>query len=57
MKTTNRTLRKLALSKLMIAKVGDPKKICGGSLPKATENCTSQNICTLLCGEDTIDTQ
>ncbi|WP_298509305.1 hypothetical protein [uncultured Kordia sp.] len=57
MKTTKRNLGKLTLSKLMIAQVGDPRKICGGSLPRPTENCTSQNICTLLCAGDTIDTQ
>ncbi|MFK7747085.1 MAG: hypothetical protein AB8B65_01710 [Kordia sp.] len=57
MKTPKRNLGKLTLSKLMIAQVGDPTKICGGSLPKASENCNSRNICTLLCGNDTIDTQ
>jgi hypothetical protein len=58
MKITKRNLGKLQLSKLNVAKVGDINSIYGGSLPKETENCNTQNACTYYCfGDDTVDTQ
>lgn len=57
MKTNKRNLGKLNLSKLMIAQVGNPNEVCGGSIPKETENCYSATVCTVFCGGDTIDTQ
>ncbi|QHI37770.1 hypothetical protein IMCC3317_31520 [Kordia antarctica] len=57
MKTTKRNFGKLNLSKLNIAKVGDINNLYGGSIPKETDNCNTNEICTYNCGGDTIDTQ
>ncbi len=57
MKITKRNLGKLSLSKLKVAKVGDVHTIYGGSIPKETETCPTNNTCTYNCGGDTIDTQ
>ncbi|MEM6721842.1 MAG: hypothetical protein AAF611_21115 [Bacteroidota bacterium] len=57
MKFSKRNLGTLNLLKSRIAKVGDIHSLHGGSIPKETENCPSQNTCTYNCGGDTIDTQ
>ncbi|MGH1386177.1 hypothetical protein [Kordia sp.] len=57
MKKSRRNLGKLTLSKLMIAQIGEPAKISGGSAPEVSKYCDSRDVCTLICGSDTIDTQ
>lgn len=57
MKIAKRNLGKLNLLKLRIAKVGDINNVYGGSIPKETETCPTNNACTNNCGGDTIDTQ